>query len=82
MHVQQNKGCVDIEKFNQCNQLELWLLAQLPFGTAHEILVLTASSSNEDSGGSAHMHRLARGVAALIHKVHVWIYICKDKGQK
>ena len=35
---------------------------------AHEILILTALSNNEDPGEPVHMHRLARAFAVRIYK--------------
>ena len=37
----------------------------------HEMLIFIALSSNESSGESAHLRRLARAFAACIHKVMV-----------
>ena len=39
------------------------------FEPGHEILIRMALSSNEGSGESAHVCRLARAFAARIHKV-------------
>ena len=39
------------------------------YRAVHEISVLAASASREDSGEFAHIHRLARALAARIHKV-------------
>ena len=45
------------------------LFCEVRFESAHEILVLIALSSNEQSGEHAQMHRLSRAIAARLLKV-------------
>ena len=48
---------------------QLCIDGDLIYESALEVLVLIALSSNEGSGESVHMHRLARSIAARIHKL-------------
>ena len=64
--------------YQNLNQVLLTIVKYVPVTFAcisirvrTEILVLIALSSNEGSGESVHMHRLARAFAARIYKVQM-----------